>query len=715
MPPPAPWGSPPTPLLPRWYIETLRSCSLPLRLIQEVSSEANIERVGDLANYWERQTDPLSSSACTTLLSFVSQSPRPPDGHVVIPAGVDLDRVLLCPLRVRTRNCIRRAFATNGMQLAEPLTVAQLLQLQNFGVLSLLDLMCVMEAAIESGFLALKPQPNRPNLYQPDISEIAWEKAAALLKGLFSVSMEFDGSVTLNDALKSDLAGIADTLGVTDQLDCIPIADFSLGPTLALDAQRTLQDLWELQTPAARLVLMERLISQEPLTLQEIAEKVNLSRERVRQIQKKVQKAWFGANGGCGTVVRIAELIRPKIPPITSEQEFEKHITAVFPKDTPSSSSAGDSTQPMAHTDCHSEIDESVIDIARHLLRKELDYSCMHEVFLNPDAVIVAQELKQAAEAMADAEGIVKEHELWKHLPDGSWGQDWEKLTKGSGLHCQNGLILLRDTGRARVKAALLSIGHPATKEEIAKRCGLTSDRVSSHLSVVSDVVRADKKRWGLADWVEDEYEGIPAEIIQRIEEDGGATRLERLFEELPRMFGVTRGSVEAYAKSARFKIIDGYVSLADPSLITLRALEDIIHGRTAEGLPFLNFKVESRYFDGYSLAGLPPEIAKALGCEPDGRIRVPVRAPDGCGPVSVSWPLSSLTGASLGYLSAPLRALDAKNGERLHLVLETSGGISLRRPSLPESTAVELHDTDNSTERARELLERMKERKRGF
>ena len=185
--------------------------------------------------------------------------------------------------------------------------------------------------------------------------------------------------------------------------------------------------------------------------------------------------------------------------------------------------------------------------------------------------------------------------------------------------------------------------------------------------------------------------------------------------EELPRLFDVTEGSVEAYAKSARFRISDGFVSVADPSAITLRALEDVIHGHTAEGLPFWSFKVEDRYFDGYSLAGLPPEIAKALGCEPDGNLRVPVLAPEGCGTVSVRWPLASLTGATLGYLADPLRLLGAQQGERIHLVLESSRSVSLRRPSPSQPLAAQPEDSDDSSERARDLLERMKERRRGF
>lgn len=727
--PPAPWGSPPTPLLPAWYLENHWGVALPRVLRSAMTHRSpgcdfEPRTVGDLSRLWEYRSEPLSVETRRSLIQFASRLTQPPPDHVAIPEGTDIDRLFRCPLRNRTRNCIRRSvpsFSAKPDQpgrLAQPISVAQLLAIANFGFNSLIDVMCVTEAAIDSGYLwphvETRLSPGSPSDL-PDPSAIAWSSAITLLKRLLNLSMEFDGSASLGDALRSDLVAFASVLGLTEQLHSIKIADLADGSTLSEEALGDLADSWQGKSPTARMVISDRLLSDDPLSLQEVADKAGLSRERIRQIQKKVEAEWFGADGGCVAVANIAELLRPQIPPITNENEFEKHITSVFPEIARRDSGVTNHSNPQADPEPESALNSSVVRIARHLLRTELGYSRLDGILLNPDAVVVVQDLRQAAKAMADDEGIVKEYELREHLPDGSWGQDWEALTRAAGLHRLNGLIMLRDTGRARAKAALLSIGHSATKEEIAQRCGQTPYRVSSHLSAISDVVRADKTRWGLTDWVEDEYEGIPAEIIQRIEEDGGATRLERLLEELPRLFGVTQGSVEAYAKSARFKIADGYVSLADPSLITLRALEDVAHGRTADGLLFFGFKVESRYFDGYSLAGLPPEIAKAVGCEPDGRLRVPVLAPEGCGPVSVSWPLSSLTGATLGYLSAPLRLLGAKQGETVHLVLETTGGISLRRLSSSESTTQAPEPGNNSSERATELLQRMKNRRRGF
>ena len=281
------------------------------------------------------------------------------------------------------------------------------------------------------------------------------------------------------------------------------------------------------------------------------------------------------------------------------------------------------------------------------------------------------------------------------------------------GLLRLNGRLALRDTAKARARAALLSIGRPATREEVAQRCGLDPAQAGAQLSAMDGVVRADKNRWGLSKWIDDEYEGIAAEIVQRIEEDGGATRLKRLLEELPRMFNVSENSVRSYVATQKFSLADGYVSLKDSSSIMLRPLNDVVHGFVADGRPYWRFRVEDRYFDGYSVSGLPPEIAKALGCEPDGRTRVSISEPDGCKPISANWPLASNAGANLGYLSDPLRRLGAHSGQYVRLIIDGSDSVSMQLETLDadkEDTA--RPDSAPTSERARDLLERMKNRR---
>ena len=126
--------------------------------------------------------------------------------------------------------------------------------------------------------------------------------------------------------------------------------------------------------------------------------------------------------------------------------------------------------------------------------------------------------------------------------------------------------------------------------------------------------------------------------------------------------------SVRVYARTPYFSIHNGYVSVAAEPKLALRDLDDVVDGRTEEGLPYWTFGVESRYFDGYSITPFPPELASELGCEPNGYISAEVDYPQGANAVSVSWPLASSTGASVGRISDALQRLGVKAGDRVRL-----------------------------------------------
>ena len=235
----------------------------------------------------------------------------------------------------------------------------------------------------------------------------------------------------------------------------------------------------------------------------------------------------------------------------------------------------------------------------------------------------------------------------------------------------------------------MIDLGRPATRDEIAKQAEFPEEppaRLSALLSGLPSVGRAGKDTWALLDRIDDVYEGIPTEITQRIHEDGGATTLSRLLEELPRKFGVSESSVRTYVATPQFTLRDGFVSVADESTLKYRDFEDVIDGRTDSGDPFREFTVESRFFEGYSVLGFPPELACHLGCEPNGSIRVNISAPEQCRPISVIWRLASSTGASVGYLMDPLQALGVDSGSQVRLVFVSGSTVRFEagRPSNP-------------------------------
>ncbi len=699
----------------------------------------------------------------------MTQYPNPPEDHVVIPATADISRLMECPFGTRVQNCIKWALADGWIISGQPVTVGTLLSLDNFGVTSLLEFMCVTESALASGFLPKSEtieDPNPPSLSQdqmdqniallrklltdvdefhrsrtsllqfldiaettlgtsggPKVSDIpgesgpdsfstqpvepsadsedGWGEAVVLLGWLFALSTELHGSRTLADALESDLGQLMSTLGMAGVFSRIPLSDLSAQPPIAARTLEALSGFWESLSPVEQLTFESRVARVDPPGLEKVALKANLTRERIRQIHKYLE-GYLESDGRAADLGRclraIAAVVRNRAGSVCTESDLAEGIAEVFP------SKSGHAA------------DDSMIEMARQLSRKQVDYNCSNGICLDQNAFNLAEDLTQTAQAIADDTGLIDEDELQSHLPDDTWRKHWDVLLDRIGLHRLNSNLTLRNTGKARVKDALLTIGRPATKKELASVSGINPNRVGGHLSTTKGIVRADKKRWGLSEWVEDEYEGIPAEIVQRIEEDGGATRLERLLEELPRMFGVTENSVRIYVNTPKFLLKDGYVSLAATSTVPLRPLDDVIHGRTPDGRPYWRFKVEERYFHGYSLTGVPPEIANAVGCQPDDRIHLPVADPAGCRPVSVGWRLTSMTGPDVGYLKEPLRQLGARSGQQVLLVIDGPGSVTFRLDEQRSGNITPVGaEPPTARDRGREILERIKSRPRGF
>ena len=453
---------------------------------------------------------------------------------------------------------------------------------------------------------------------------------------------------------------------------------------IANTVSKQLDSLLASMSSAQTLILERRLFASNPHTLQELAEQIGVTRERVRQIELRLSRTIEVAIGRENRM--IATLLREQLDPVIEAAELERSIAEVFNDGS---------------------LREPAIDLARRILKSQLNYSCVDGVCFNKAATDVIAPLRDAAGQIADDVGLMDEEALRDHLPSGEWNAFFPQLIERCEFHRIGGRLALRDTAKARVKAALLKIGRPATKEEIAAVSEIDPDRVGGPLSNIPTLVRVDKTRWGLADWTDDAYEGIPAEIMQRINEDGGATPLERLFEELPGLFGVSESSVRAYVGTSQFTLHDSYVSLADNSSITLRDFDDVIDGRDALGNPYWTFLVEDRFFDGYSLVGLPPELAQELGCQPNGKTLARVTHPEGSSDLSVVWRLASTTGASLGYLADPLQRLGVSGGDRVRMVIKSPGVVALRR----ESNTVSMEESSDTS--ADSLLRRMKNRRR--
>lgn len=244
------------------------------------------------------------------------------------------------------------------------------------------------------------------------------------------------------------------------------------------------------------------------------------------------------------------------------------------------------------------------------------------------------------------------------------------ELAEALGLSRVGTRLTLKDSQRARAKAAILELGRPATKEEIAIVVGVSPTRVSSILKDIESIARATKDTWGLAQWLDETYRSIPSAIGRRIEEHDGAVALSFLLTDIPDRFGVKESSVRAFAASAQFEIADGMVRMADHGNITYRPLEEVAD-RNVDGELCWEVMIEEHHLRGHSIVRFPRELARELGCGPNDNRLVPVVGGSDDAKVSVIWRLASTTGdAEVGRVRQILKHLGATAGDTVRVVI---------------------------------------------
>ena len=506
-----------------------------------------------------------------------------------------------------------------------------------------------------------------------------WEMVGRILAPVLAASAELNGTAKLSDVLSPELIRLASGMRVAvGSINVGWLSDGTLGPVAAASVR--LARMLDQASETERMVVEHRLAGPPRKTLAEIGIEVGVTRERIRQIQKKLERK---IQIGLGTDFRVvAAALKEEQGPVVPKGHLDNRINGLL------------SGKPAL-----------VSRLIRQALVTEMGYRLDSGHYLDDQATEVISSICALAERIADDVGIVDKEALIGGLPSKDWQAFWPAFQRCCQFHDLYGFLSTRDSAKARTKAALLSIGRAASKEEISEICGFADTQIGSYLSNIASVVRADKDRWGLREWIDDEYEGIAAEIIQRINEDGGATTVERLLTELPEKFGVSRGSVLAFMKTPKFVVRDGLVSLAHVSGLQLRDLDDVISGRDGDGAPCWTFVVEDRFFDGYSVTGVPPEFAKALGCKPDQRTSVRIANLPYCRDLSLNWRLATTTGANVGYLANPLRQLGLQPGQRVRIAIKGANLVTL--------TADEETVDGSSTSAADAIVERMIERRR--
>lgn len=428
-------------------------------------------------------------------------------------------------------------------------------------------------------------------------------------------------------------------------------------------AAAQIQELLNTSRPIDHAIIESRLKLPVSRTLLEIGHEFGVTRERIRQIEVTLKNRFARCISDPAAVIAVIE---NDLGDVVKLREFERYV---FER-------AGIAS----------------IDVSRLLARVLYDvsaYKLTDNFLVSERTSDTIQSLRKTAKSLSDDCGIFSAERAKTQLPE-NLRTHWSWFISRCQFRVIHGQLALRETNRAKIKAAMLSLNRPATRPELAEMCGLTNKVASGTLSNIPSIIRTTRTHWALRSWGLHEYKGIVDEMVAWIEEEGGIGNVNELTHHMAARFNVNHNSVMAYAQTAKFEIFQGTIRISTQKFRHMKPLREVIHGYDELGRAYWTFVVHERYFRGYSVVGVPVEFASALGCPADDSIHLTIRNIFKCHDLTVQWHLASTTKASIGYLRDALECLNLQPGEIARVTLVARGVVEFSRESASSGIAAQ-------------------------
>ena len=328
-------------------------------------------------------------------LRAAHEGAKVPSDALVWPAGLNRSIIHWLPVSVRTWNCFERERLTDG---SGPLRAADLLRRRSFGRISLNDLLFtvenfLLEHAGNDGASSSHPRQSTdaesgdsgaasvgvPTQAETRLS--TWNHVRESLAPLLATSAELLGTRTLADAMHPEVLRLASRMKLTPTLDAIRIHDIvertqNLPELIAVRLHRTLETTSERQ----RTVIRARLLQAPPATLEEVGLRLGVTRERVRQIQARLEDKIRRALGEELGV--IARTLGDRLDRMVPQTDLDRRIEDVVPNES-----------------------AIVCDLFRKALISAMGFTLHDGIYLDEQATKVLGDVRTAARARADDVG----------------------------------------------------------------------------------------------------------------------------------------------------------------------------------------------------------------------------------------------------------------------------------------------------------------------
>ena len=241
----------------------------------------------------------LSNEDRQQLMSFLYQLPVP-ESRIAKEGGIPPSWLYSLPISPRSRNALKRHFSTRTAPQSSlnPITCGEFLRIRGIGKTALIELMCVMESAEREYSGEPAPAEELPRLITMTESQFqtaVYEASDRILQASDPLSSKLVNFAAWAQS-ETDARTLGEAIAVSSsrpvpseswqEISKLEISEIARAPSHPYD----IIESWVADLPGRdRFIFQHRVASPaRSHTLQEIADSLSLSRERVRQVEKRV-------------------------------------------------------------------------------------------------------------------------------------------------------------------------------------------------------------------------------------------------------------------------------------------------------------------------------------------------------------------------------------------------------------------------------------------
>lgn len=458
-------------------------------------------------------------------------------------------------LSTRSRNMLLRQGLTTWASFGV-LTPADIVNRRNAGRTTLNE---ILEYSLNA---ALSSLVTLGAVYIPDEARLPWHaqlefyvKASRTrqdLQMMATWAVRSLGATTIGEVINPRLPlhsvsnMPAEIASAWQRLSVVSLAELADAHLAAVSLDTLIEDLVNQLSEPERAVVTRRLLplSDAP-TLDAVGRDLNVTRQRIRQIQQKARK-------------KLQEHVKlpPNAPLLWAAHRLGQHIGAMASVDDGEVSCllAEELGRPADTADPG----------AQWLLMLAGPYSLKGDWLVRQD---VTPPEPSMIERYADDAGVVDLEGLAAaliRLPMSGWNaQRWVHST-GLTREFDGRTVLWTGNVVDKMRVILSATGEPADAEWLVAMVGAGHNVRAARGRLFDDprFMRVSKRLWALRSWGFEEYTGIADELKQRIEEAGGEARLSDLTATLVDSFGVRKTSVRLYATAPMFVLEEGMLRM---------------------------------------------------------------------------------------------------------------------------------------------------------